>query len=314
MQLDRFALYIFDYGAPVGLRVASKHPERVTALISQNGNAYLEGFGNSWGLWQAYWREPTAAHREACRVSLARTDPELAVLRRFRPDERISRRLHARYRLHGPSRPVEIQLDLILDYRTTWHLSGLPGLSPRASAAAAGGVGTQRPPSYRPGARLSHDVPDAEIRFVDAGHFALETHAAGNRRTDARFPRHDHGQDGAMSSSSGDAMLVVLADEPGPPFRIVEIDKPRPERGQVLVRIQASGVNPLDVKIRAGQAPHARHPLPAVLGLDLARTVEVVGPEVVAFKVGDEVYGLAGGVGGPQGTLPRNTRWSTPTC
>lgn len=71
LQLDRYALYIFDYGAPVGLRVASKHPERVTALISQNGNAYLEGFGNSWGLWQAYWREPTAAHREACRVSLS---------------------------------------------------------------------------------------------------------------------------------------------------------------------------------------------------------------------------------------------------
>lgn len=64
MQIKRYALYIFDYGAPVGLRIATKHPERVTAVISQNGNAYLEGFGASWGVWQAYWREPTAAHRE----------------------------------------------------------------------------------------------------------------------------------------------------------------------------------------------------------------------------------------------------------
>src|ERR1700729_1369100 len=69
--LDRYALYIFDYGAPTGLRIAMAHPARVTAIISQNGNAYLEGFSDAWGAWQTYWREPTPAHREACRISLA---------------------------------------------------------------------------------------------------------------------------------------------------------------------------------------------------------------------------------------------------
>ena len=71
MKLDRYALYIFDYGAPTGLRIALKHPERVTAIISQNGNAYLEGLSDAWGPWQTYWREPTAEHREACRASLS---------------------------------------------------------------------------------------------------------------------------------------------------------------------------------------------------------------------------------------------------
>jgi pimeloyl-ACP methyl ester carboxylesterase len=65
--LDRYALYIFDYGAPTGLRIAMAHPERVTAIISQNGNAYLEGFSDAWGAWQTYWREPTPEHREARR-------------------------------------------------------------------------------------------------------------------------------------------------------------------------------------------------------------------------------------------------------
>lgn len=87
------------------------------------------------------------------------------------------------------------------------------------------------------------------------------------------------------------------------PFQMARIAKPRCEAGQVLVRIGASGVNPLDTKIRAGNAAHARQPLPAVLGMDMAGTVEAVGAGVTAFAVGDEVYGLTGGVGGLQGSL-----------
>ena len=68
--LGRYALYIFDYGAPTGLRLALKHPERVTAIITQNGNAYEEGFSDDWGPWQAYWRDATDANREATRASL----------------------------------------------------------------------------------------------------------------------------------------------------------------------------------------------------------------------------------------------------
>jgi pimeloyl-ACP methyl ester carboxylesterase len=70
LHLDRFALYIFDYGAPVGLRLALRFPQRIAAIISQNGNAYMEGFSDAWGPWQTYWRDPSAENREACRISL----------------------------------------------------------------------------------------------------------------------------------------------------------------------------------------------------------------------------------------------------
>jgi NADPH2:quinone reductase len=98
-------------------------------------------------------------------------------------------------------------------------------------------------------------------------------------------------------------MQAALLDDPKQPFRVASVARPEPKSGEVLVRIKASGVNPLDLKIRAGQAAHARHPLPAILGIDLAGTVEAVGPDVAAFRQGDEVYGMTGGVGGIQGSL-----------
>ena len=98
-------------------------------------------------------------------------------------------------------------------------------------------------------------------------------------------------------------MKAAILEAYNSPFRIADIARPAPAKGQVLVRVQASGINPLDTKIRAGGAPHAQHPLPEVLGLDLAGTVAAVGEGVSGFKVGDEVYGLTGGVGGHQGSL-----------
>ncbi|MDG3443608.1 zinc-dependent alcohol dehydrogenase family protein [Nitrospirillum amazonense] len=98
-------------------------------------------------------------------------------------------------------------------------------------------------------------------------------------------------------------MKAAIVETQNGPFRITDVARPQPAPGQVLVRIQASGVNPLDTKIRAGAAAHARHPLPAVLGLDLAGVVEAVGPGVTTFRPGDEVYGMTGGVGGLQGSL-----------
>ena len=100
-----------------------------------------------------------------------------------------------------------------------------------------------------------------------------------------------------------DQMQAALLDGPKQPFRVASVARPTPKSGEVLVRIKASGVNPLDLKIRAGQAAHARHPLPAILGIDLAGTVEAIGPGVAAFREGDEVYGMTGGVGGVQGSL-----------
>src|SRR6201996_787477 len=98
-------------------------------------------------------------------------------------------------------------------------------------------------------------------------------------------------------------MRAAILDGAKSPFRLASIARPKPVAGEVLVRIKASGVNPLDTKIRAGAAAHARHPFPAILGIDLAGTVEAVGPDVSAFRTGDEVYGMTGGVGGVQGSL-----------
>jgi NADPH:quinone reductase len=98
-------------------------------------------------------------------------------------------------------------------------------------------------------------------------------------------------------------MRAYLVEYPEGPFTHVELTRPTPGSGQVLVRVHASGVNPLDTKIRAGKAAHAKQPLPAVLGLDMAGVVEELGRGVTAFRPGDEVYGMVGGVGGLQGTF-----------
>jgi NADPH2:quinone reductase len=98
-------------------------------------------------------------------------------------------------------------------------------------------------------------------------------------------------------------MRAYVVEHPAGAFRQVDLPRPAPSAGQVLLRVHASGVNPLDTKIRAGKAAHAKQPLPAVLGLDMAGVVEEIGPGVTAFRPGDEVYGMVGGVGGLQGTL-----------
>jgi NADPH2:quinone reductase len=98
-------------------------------------------------------------------------------------------------------------------------------------------------------------------------------------------------------------MDAYIVEEPGGDFRKTDLPRPTLGPNHVLVRIRASGVNPLDTKIRAGKASHAKQPLPAVLGVDMAGTVEEIGPGVTSFSRGDEVYGMVGGVGGLQGTL-----------
>ncbi|CAH1668788.1 zinc-dependent alcohol dehydrogenase family protein [Chelatococcus asaccharovorans] len=103
-----------------------------------------------------------------------------------------------------------------------------------------------------------------------------------------------------MTKAIMDALVLSGANTP---FTLTRVARPEPAAGEVLVRVKASGVNPLDLKIRAGNAAHAKHPFPAILGMDLAGTVEALGPGVTEFSVGDDVYGLTGGVGGLQGSL-----------
>jgi len=181
LGLRRYALYIFDYGAPVGLRLAMKHPERVTAIISQNGNAYLDGFSDQWGAWQAYWREPSEAKREACRASLAPdtirnwqygtgAEPSLLSPDGYELDIAYMARPEAR----------EIQLDLILDYRSNVALYPAFQAYFRKHQPPLLAVWGRHDPAFVPAGALAYkrDLPDAEVHLLDAGHFALETHHA----------------------------------------------------------------------------------------------------------------------------------------
>ena len=104
-------------------------------------------------------------------------------------------------------------------------------------------------------------------------------------------------------STSSLSMLACVQDAIGQPLLVQSLPIPTPSVGHVLVRVHAAGLNPLDTKIRAGQAEHARHPLPAVLGIDMAGVVEAVAADVEGFAPGDEVFGMTGGVGGVQGSL-----------
>ena len=179
LGLTRYALYIFDYGAPIGLRLAMAHPERVSAIISQNGNAYLDGFGKTWGPWQAYWRAPSPETREACRASLT---PEairnLQYLRGSDP-ERVSPDNYT-LDIAYMARPgaEEIQLDLILDYRSNVALYPAFQQYFRDHQPPLLAIWGKNDQSFiPPGAEAyRRDLPEAEIRFLDTGHFALVTH------------------------------------------------------------------------------------------------------------------------------------------
>jgi pimeloyl-ACP methyl ester carboxylesterase len=181
LNLRRYALYIFDYGAPIGLRLAAAHPERVTAIISQNGNAYLDGFSDQWGDWQAYWRNPSAQTREACRSSLSADT--IRNFQYFHGADR-SRVSPDGYTLDIAymARPEaeEVQLDLILDYRSNVALYPTFQKYFRASRPPLLAVWGKNDPAFiPPGAEAyRRDIPDAEVHFLDTGHFALETHAA----------------------------------------------------------------------------------------------------------------------------------------
>ena len=180
MSLDRYALYVFDYGAPVGLRIAMQNPDRVWAIISQNGNAYIEGFSDQWGAWEAYWREPSAANREACRESLSPdtirnwqygTGSEPGLLS---PD---GYELDIAYMARPGAE--ETQLDLILDYRSNVALYPAFQSYFREHRPPLLAVWGRHDPAFVPAGAVAYkkDLPDAEVHLLEAGHFALETHA-----------------------------------------------------------------------------------------------------------------------------------------
>ena len=178
--LERFAIYIFDYGAPVGLRLALAHPERIIAIISQNGNAYEEGLSQGWNPIQKYWKEPTADNRAALRDFLK---PEATKSQYFYGVQDSTRVAPESYELDSAllARPGndETQLDLFLDYASNVALYPKFHEYFRTKKPPLLAVWGKSDPFFLPaGAEaFKRDNPDAEVNFYDTGHFALETHS-----------------------------------------------------------------------------------------------------------------------------------------
>jgi pimeloyl-ACP methyl ester carboxylesterase len=180
IKFDRFAVYVFDYGAPTGFRIATRHPDRITAIISQNGNAYEEGLSEGWNPIRAYWQDPSEKNRNALRGFLAPETTRWQYIHGVSDEARVSPDGIAldNYYLARPGAD-EVQLDLFGDYKSNIALypafqSYFRKHKPRLLAV----WGKNDPFFLPPGAEaFKRDIPDAEIHFFDTGHFALETHA-----------------------------------------------------------------------------------------------------------------------------------------
>jgi pimeloyl-ACP methyl ester carboxylesterase len=178
---DRYAVYVFDYGAPTGFRLAVKHPDRITAIISQNGNAYEEGLSDGWNPIRAYWQDASQANRDALRAFLA---PESTIWQYTRGVSDSTAVSPDGYSLDNfyLARPgaAELQLDLFGDYQSNVALYPTFQTYFRTYKPAFLAVWGKNDPFFLPqGAEaFNRDIPDAVVRFFDTGHFALETHAA----------------------------------------------------------------------------------------------------------------------------------------
>ena len=179
--LERFGIYVFDYGSPVGLRLAMAHPERVTAIVTQNGNAYLEGLSEGWNPIRAYWQTPDQANRDALRQLLK---PETTLWQYTHGVDDVEAVSPDGYSLDDfyMTRPgaQEVQLDLFLDYAGNVALYPAFQAYFRAHQPPLLAVWGRNDPFFLPaGAEaFKRDIPDARVVFYETGHFALETHAA----------------------------------------------------------------------------------------------------------------------------------------
>jgi len=179
LGLDRFAIYVFDYGAPVGFRLALAHPERITAIISQNGNAYVEGLSQGWSPIQKYWQEPTPENRAALRDFLKPETTKWQYVHGVQDESQVAPESYAldSALLARPGND-EIQLDLFLDYASNVALYPKFQEYLRVKQPSLLAVWGKNDPFFLPpGAEaFKRDNPNAEVHFYDTGHFALETH------------------------------------------------------------------------------------------------------------------------------------------
>ena len=180
LDLKRYAIYVFDYGAPTGFRLAMRRPERVTAIVSQNGNAYEVGLGDAWAPIRKYWSEPSAANRDVIRQNILNfegtrwqythgaSNPAGVAPESYTLDAAL---------LERPGNK-EIQLDLFLDYASNVKLYPKFQEYFRKSKPPLLAIWGKNDPFFIPaGAEaFRKDIPNAEVRFLDTGHFAIETH------------------------------------------------------------------------------------------------------------------------------------------
>jgi pimeloyl-ACP methyl ester carboxylesterase len=179
--LERFAVYVFDYGAPTGFRIAVKHPDRITAIISQNGNAYEEGLSEGWNPIRAYWQVPSQANRDALRTFLAPDTTRWQYTHGVSDETMVAPDGLSldNFYLARPGAD-EVQLDLFGDYKSNVALYPTFQKYFRTHKPPLLAVWGRNDPFFLPpGAEaFKRDIPGAVVRFFDTGHFALETHAS----------------------------------------------------------------------------------------------------------------------------------------
>ncbi len=180
LKINRYAIYVFDYGAPTGFRLATAHPERITGIVTQNGNAYEEGLGDAWGPIRKYWAEPTAENRETIRKAVLNLEgtkwqythgvanPDSVPPESYTLDSAL---------LERPGNK-DIQLDLFLNYASNVKLYPKFQEYFRKSKPPLLAIWGKNDPFFiPPGAEaFRKDIPNAQVQFLDTGHFALETH------------------------------------------------------------------------------------------------------------------------------------------
>jgi pimeloyl-ACP methyl ester carboxylesterase len=179
LGLKRFAIYVFDYGAPTGFRLALANPEKITGIISQNGNAYVEGLSTGWNPIQKYWKNDTQENRDALRNFYSKEGTEFQYFTGVTDTSLVAPEAYLldQYFLDRPE-SAEIQLDLLKDYKTNVDLYPLFQKYFRTNKPKLLAVWGNKDPFFLPiGAEAyKKDIPNAIVKFYDTGHFALETH------------------------------------------------------------------------------------------------------------------------------------------